>query len=66
MIDGTRKRRDSDNLTKNRWYAVYRAQRFRRRFGWPIEVPPENVRACCTRFEPRSPSHTPGRTEARW
>ncbi len=51
MIDGTRKRRDCENPTKNRWYAMHRSQRFRRRFGWMAEAPEKTVRAYCCRLE---------------
>ena len=33
MPDGKRKRRNSPNVAKRRWYARHRAQRFMRRFG---------------------------------
>lgn len=66
MVDGTRRRRSSDNNTKSRWYAMHRAQRFRRRFGWPVEIPPESQRACCTRFDPRPASGNRGQAAASW
>jgi hypothetical protein len=64
MVDGTRKRRDCENQTKSRWYAVHREQRFRRRFGWPIDLPSEEMRACCSRLAPHRPSRKHGRTIA--
>ncbi len=54
MVDGTRKRRDCENPTKNRWYAMHRAQRFRKRFGVAAEVPEKSVRAFCCRLEQHS------------
>lgn len=33
MPDGKRKRRHSTDDARRRWYALYRAVRFRRRFG---------------------------------
>ena len=61
MVDGTRKRRDCENAIKSRWYAVHREQRFRRRFGWPLDLPSEDMRACCSRLDPRRPSRKRGR-----
>ncbi len=37
MPDGTRKRRFSPVSAQRQWYARHRAERFRRRFGWPQE-----------------------------
>ena len=33
-VDGTRRRRRSPNLAKRRWYAIYRAFRFAKHFGF--------------------------------
>jgi hypothetical protein len=33
MPDGKRRRRQSSNPARRRWYALHRARRFRRRFG---------------------------------
>ena len=35
--DGKRKRRHSSNRAKREWYALHRAHRFVRRFGWEHE-----------------------------
>jgi len=35
MPDGKRKRRHSANQAKRTWYALHRAVRFAKRFGWP-------------------------------
>jgi hypothetical protein len=59
MVDGTRRRRESDNATKSRWYAVYRAERFRRRFGWPLTLGETDIRAMCAREEQRCDPHPP-------
>lgn len=44
MSDGTRKERRSPNRAKRVWYAAYRSQRFRRRFGWPASESDERSR----------------------
>ncbi|MBW3600101.1 MAG: hypothetical protein KY475_22865 [Planctomycetes bacterium] len=51
IVDGSRRRRSSRNATKRRWYAIYREQRFRRRFGWPAEVGGRSLRTLCARGE---------------
>jgi hypothetical protein len=51
IVDGSRKRRSSRNATKRRWYAIYREQRFRRRFGWPAELGGRSLRSLCSRSE---------------